>query len=143
MSTPSSSSDPEAGSQTTEYALIMVVTDTKLRPYDGLRRPPTGRSWPMRAGIYIRISRAADGSTLGIERQDPPCRALSERNGWEVADVYRDNDLSAFNGHRPGYQRLLTDAKAGRIGAIVAWDADRLTRQPIENEGLINLVLRP
>jgi hypothetical protein len=23
--------DPEAGSQTTEYALIMVVTDTKLR----------------------------------------------------------------------------------------------------------------
>jgi hypothetical protein len=28
MSTPSSSSDPEAGSQTTEYALIMVVAAT-------------------------------------------------------------------------------------------------------------------
>jgi hypothetical protein len=27
----------ENGSQTTEYALIMVVTDNKLRPYDGLR----------------------------------------------------------------------------------------------------------
>jgi hypothetical protein len=25
---------PEAGSQTTEYALIMVVTATKLRAYD-------------------------------------------------------------------------------------------------------------
>ena len=96
----------------------------------------------MRAGIYVRISRAGDGSTLGVERQEPPCRALCERNGWEVAEVYRDNDLSAFNGRRPGYQRLLTDAKAGRIGAIVAWDADRLTRQPIENEGLIDLAER-
>jgi DNA invertase Pin-like site-specific DNA recombinase len=66
----------------------------------------------MRAGIYVRISRAADGSTLGVERQEPPCRALCERNGWEAAEVYSDNDLSAFNGHRPGYQRLLTDAKA-------------------------------
>ena len=96
----------------------------------------------MRAGIYVRISRAADGSTLGVERQEPPCRELSERNGWEVAEVYRDNDLSAFNGHRPSYQRLLADAKAGRIGAIVAWDADRLTRQPIENEALIELAER-
>ncbi len=96
----------------------------------------------MRAGIYVRISRAADGSTLGVERQEPPCRALCERHGWEAAEVYSDNDLSAFNGHRPGYQRLLADAKDGRIGAIVAWDADRLTRQPIENEGLIDLAER-
>jgi hypothetical protein len=36
----------EAGSQTTEYALIMVVTATKLREYDDSPRrcPPTGRS---------------------------------------------------------------------------------------------------
>jgi hypothetical protein len=27
-------SEPESGSQTTEYALIMVVTATKLRQYD-------------------------------------------------------------------------------------------------------------
>ena len=36
--------DPETGSQTTEYALIMVVTATKLRGYDDPPRPPTGRS---------------------------------------------------------------------------------------------------
>jgi site-specific DNA recombinase len=97
----------------------------------------------VRAGIYVRISRAADGSTLGIERQEPPCRALCERNGWEIAEVYRDNDLSAFSGkRRPGYEHLLADAKAGRISAVVAWDADRLTRQPIENEGLIDLAER-
>ena len=36
MSTASRRFDAEAGSQTTEYALIMVVTVTKLRAYDGL-----------------------------------------------------------------------------------------------------------
>ena len=36
---------PETGSQTTEYALIMVVTVTKLRGYDDdPLHPSTGRS---------------------------------------------------------------------------------------------------
>jgi hypothetical protein len=34
----------ETGSQTTEYALILVVTATMLRGYDDPPRPPTGRS---------------------------------------------------------------------------------------------------
>jgi DNA invertase Pin-like site-specific DNA recombinase len=34
---------------------------------------------------------------------------------------------------------MLQDARDGVIRAIVAWDADRLTRRPIENEDLIEL----
>jgi site-specific DNA recombinase len=100
------------------------------------------------AGIYARISyvRREDGTKerLGVERQVPPCRELARRKGWTVVEpVYEDNDLSAFSGkRRPGYQQLLTDAKAGRISVIVAWHADRLTRQPIENEALIALAER-
>jgi site-specific DNA recombinase len=99
-----------------------------------------------RAGIYLRISRVRVNSheeTLGVERQEPPCRQLCERLGWDVAEIYVDNDLSAFTGaQRPGYQRMLDDAKAGCLDAIVAWDADRLTRQPKENEDLIELAER-
>ncbi|HEV8425302.1 MAG TPA: recombinase family protein, partial [Actinomycetes bacterium] len=100
------------------------------------------------AGIYARISyvRREDGTQerLGVERQVPPCRELASRKGWTVVEpVYEDNDLSAFSGkRRPGYEQLLADAKAGRINVIVAWHADRLTRQPIENEGLIQLAER-
>jgi site-specific DNA recombinase len=98
---------------------------------------------PPKAGVYLRISRVRVNSheeTLGIERQEPPCRELCERLGWEVADTYVDNDLSAFTAtRRPDYQRMLADAKAGAIDAIVSWDADRLTRQPKENEALIEL----
>jgi len=96
------------------------------------------------AGIYVRISYVRDGSVLGVDRQEPPCRELAARRGWTVAGpVYTDNDLSAYSGkRRPGYEQLLADAKAGKLGAVIAWDADRLTRQPIENEGLIELAER-
>lgn len=99
-----------------------------------------------RAGIYTRISRVrvnAHEETLGVERQEPPCRALAERLGWDVVEVYVDNDLSAYTGaRRPAYQRMLDHARSGQLDAILAWDADRLTRRPIENEGLIDLAER-
>jgi site-specific DNA recombinase len=100
------------------------------------------------AGIYARISdvRRDDGTQerLGVERQVRPCRQLARRKGWTVVEpVYEDNDLNAFLGkRRPGYEQLLADAKTGRMNVIVAWHADRLTRQPTENEALIELAER-
>jgi site-specific DNA recombinase len=94
-----------------------------------------------RAGIYLRISRAADGSTLGVERQLPDCEKLCRDKGWQVVDTYTDNDISAYRRkRRPDYERLLQDAVIGRIDAIVAWHPDRLSRDPdIDNVRLIDL----
>jgi site-specific DNA recombinase len=87
-----------------------------------------------RYGIYCRISYVKnDGKveTLGVDRQEPPCRELVERRGGIVAEVYVDNDLSAYSGKwRPGYERLLEDAQMGLIDGIVAWHPDRLSRDP-------------
>jgi DNA invertase Pin-like site-specific DNA recombinase len=96
-----------------------------------------------RYGIYCRISyvkRDGKVETLGVDRQEPPCRALVERLGGIVADVYVDNDISAYSGkRRPSYERMLGAAQMGAIDGIVAWHPDRLTRQPSENERLISL----
>jgi site-specific DNA recombinase len=99
------------------------------------------------AAVYCRISRVRrkDGKeeTLGVERQEPPCRELAARKGWEVAEVYTDNDLSAYSGkRRPAYEEMLKAVRDGRVQAILAWDADRLTRQPVENEQIIDLADR-
>jgi DNA invertase Pin-like site-specific DNA recombinase len=92
-------------------------------------------------GVYLRISEARDGSTLGVERQQPPTEALVARMGGEVAKVYADNDLSGYLGkRRPAYEEMLRDAKTGVIRGVAAWHPDRLTRQPVENEALIDLV---
>lgn len=91
-----------------------------------------------RAGVYCRISRDRVGAGLGVERQEQDCRDLAASLGWEIADVYVDNDLSAYSGKpRPQYERALTDLEAGRITAVLAWHTDRLHRSPTELERYI------
>jgi site-specific DNA recombinase len=81
-------------------------------------------------GVYCRISKARDGSMLGVERQEPPTRALVENLGGQVVHVYIDNDLSAFSGQRrPEFEAMLTDLRDGRIKGVAAWQADRLVRR--------------
>ena len=86
---------------------------------------------PVRAAIYVRISKDRAGAGLGVARQEEDCRALCERRGWQVARVFVDNDVSAYSGKpRPAWRELLTDLAAGRADAVVCWHVDRLTRSP-------------
>lgn len=87
------------------------------------------------AALYCRISQDSTDERAGVERQEQDCRELAARKGWPAADVYVDNDISAWNGkHRPEYRRMLADIAAGKIDAVVVWDLDRLTRSPKELE---------
>ncbi|MFN3763468.1 MAG: recombinase family protein, partial [Anaerolineae bacterium] len=95
-----------------------------------------------RAGIYVRISDdRAEGA--GVRRQEEDGRKLAESLGWDVVDVYSDNDISAFTGKdRPAYRSLLEDLAAGRINCVVAWAPDRLHRSPRELEDFVDLADR-
>lgn len=94
----------------------------------------------MRAFIYTRISRDREGAGLGIERQREDCEDLAQRLGWTVADVYSDNDVSAYSGKkRPGYAAMLEALEAGKASAVISWHTDRLHRSPVELESFIDL----
>ncbi|MGY4942832.1 recombinase family protein [Streptomyces nigrescens] len=96
-----------------------------------------------RAAIYVRISQDRGGAGLGIARQEEDCRALCARKGWDVIDVYPDNDVSAYSGApRPKWQELLADINEGIVNAVVCWHVDRLTRSPRELEDVIDLADR-
>ena len=96
---------------------------------------------PSAACIYCRISQDRTGEGLGVARQEQDCRAWAERNGWTVAEVYVDDDISAYSGrHRPEYERMLADFKAGRRDSLIVWHPDRLHRSPTELESFITLV---
>lgn len=93
--------------------------------------------------IYVRISRDAEGSGLGVERQEADCRALAERLGWSVAEVFSDNDTSAYSGKtRPGYKAMLQAVETGLVTAVVAWHTDRLHRRAAELEEFVALAER-
>ena len=94
----------------------------------------------MQAVVYARISRDREGAGLGVDRQRADCEELAARLGWEVAEVYVDNDLSAYSGRRrPGYLAMLDALESGRATGIVTWHTDRLHRSPVELEAFIDL----
>jgi site-specific DNA recombinase len=92
----------------------------------------------VRAAIYIRISRARR-ELLDAQRQEPPCRAFCADHGWQVVEVYLDDNRSAWKEgiRRDHFERLLADVRAGRIDAIVSWQADRLLRTVVDASAIV------
>lgn len=90
---------------------------------------------PKKAGIYARISQDRRGEALGVQRQIADIEALALARGWVVAERYVDNDISASTRStkvRPEYDRMRSDAEAGRIDGILVYSMDRLTRRMSE-----------
>ncbi|MFF3443564.1 recombinase family protein [Streptosporangium sp. NPDC002721] len=95
----------------------------------------------IRCLIYVRISRDKEGAGLGVQRQEDECRQLADRLGWDVAEVFCDNDISAYSGKsRPNYQQMLERIRAGGVEGVIAWHTDRLHRNPRELEDFIGLL---
>ena len=93
------------------------------------------------AAIYTRISSDPRGEGLGVARQREDCLKLIEARGYQVFGIYEDNDVSAYSGkHRAEYSRMMADVSAGRIGVLVAYDPDRLHRNPSELEDFITII---
>lgn len=95
---------------------------------------------PARAAIYCRVSQDRSGEALGVDRQAALCEDKARSLGWVVAARYVDNDTSASRGSRPAYQRMLQDIRDDKVDGIVAWQFDRLWRQPAQLEELLVLV---
>ena len=94
----------------------------------------------MRAAIYVRISRARR-ELLDAQRQEPPCRAFCAAQGWTVVEAYIDDNRSAYkrNVRRENFERMLADVRAGRIDAIVTWQADRLLRTVEDASAIVTI----
>lgn len=83
----------------------------------------------MRAAIYTRVSQDRAGQAKSVSSQEQECRDLCERNGWDIAKVYTDNDRSASRyarKTRPAFEQLLQDLPQYEV--IVTWEASRATR---------------
>lgn len=86
-----------------------------------------------RTGIYLRLSKDDEkaGDSLSIENQRYILRKYVADNGLELIDEYVDDGYSGTNFDRPEVQRLLEDAKNGRIDTIIVKDLSRFGRNYI------------
>ena len=85
-------------------------------------------------GIYCRLSNddERDGESVSIENQKLLLQRYVRERGWNEVDTYVDDGYSGTNFQRPGVQRLIADAKAGRINVILVKDLSRFGRNYIE-----------
>ncbi|CAG7649446.1 recombinase family protein [Actinacidiphila bryophytorum] len=95
------------------------------------------------AAIYCRISQADDDDQTGVDRQERICREIAERRGLVInpAHVFVDNSRSAWSRRRkrPGWDRLLDDARERSFRHVIAYHPDRLMRQPRDLEELLQV----
>lgn len=81
----------------------------------------------MRAVIYARYS-SDNQRDASVEDQVRLCKERIKREGWTHSATYNDRAVSGASLIRPGYQKLLTDVRAGRADIVVAEALDRISR---------------
>lgn len=98
----------------------------------------------MRAGIYVRVSTLERAKTgYSIKEQTERLEKFVDAKGWALYKTYVDGGYSGANTDRPGLQEMLEDAKEGRIGAVVVYKLDRLSRSQKDTLEIIEDVLTP
>ncbi|TFD15490.1 recombinase family protein [Cryobacterium sp. TMT1-21] len=94
-----------------------------------------------RIGAYNRISLDVQGEALGVARQQQDNAEQASRRSWQIVESYTDNNLSAYKRAvvRPAFEKLLADLESGYLDGFVAYDIDRLWRQPSDLERVIRI----
>lgn len=75
----------------------------------------------MTAAIYVRVS--TDKQDYALQLTD--LRKYAERMGWETVE-YAEKESSVKK--RPIFGKMLEDARAGKVQAILVWRIDRFAR---------------
>lgn len=87
-----------------------------------------------KVGMYLRLSSEDEraGESLSIDNQRKMLTDYITEQGWTLYDEYIDDGVSGVTFNRPGVQRMLEDAKAGKINLIICKDLSRFGRNYIE-----------
>ena len=86
-------------------------------------------------GIYVRLSQEDEraGESISIENQKKMLTEyVSKQTGWNLVETYEDDGYSGTDFNRPGVQKLLDDARSGKINLILCKDLSRFGRNYIE-----------
>jgi len=97
----------------------------------------TNPSHPPRVALYLRLSVASDEESTSIERQEADLRALAQREGWDVVEVFTDDGFSGRK-ERAKARAAVEALRVGAIDVLAVWKFDRFSREGIK--GLVPLL---
>ena len=87
------------------------------------------------AGLYVRLSNEDNGgkSTDGIDNQlELLLEFVKQFEKVKTVETYMDNGQTGTDFERPGWKRMMEDAKCGRINCIIVKDLSRFARNYLE-----------
>ena len=84
--------------------------------------------------LYPRLSHEDElqGESNSISNQKRILETYAKQNGFTNLRWYTDDGFSGANFQRPGFQAMLTDIEAGKVGTVIVKDFSRFGRNSIE-----------
>lgn len=81
----------------------------------------------LKCAIYLRVS----SKEQTVENQLPQLLELAKSRGYDVVEVYQENESAWRSGHQRELWRFMNDLKSGRVKADIClvWALDRLSRE--------------
>ena len=83
-------------------------------------------STKVRSALYARVSTSGQGQDVGLQLEE--LRRVAQQRGWIVVEELTDEGVSGVKTSRPGLDRMLALAQAGKIDLLAVWKLDRLGR---------------
>lgn len=86
----------------------------------------------IRVCAYCRVSTSTDEQALSLENQTSTYeRLIKSSPEYEFAGVYYDRAKTGSKENRAGFQKMLSDAKAGKINLIITKSISRFARNTV------------
>ena len=84
--------------------------------------------------LYPRLSHEDElqGESNSISNQKRILEAYAKQNGFTNLCWYTDDGYSGANFQRPGFQAMLADIEAGKVGTVIVKDMSRLGRNYLQ-----------
>ncbi|MFH4906277.1 cassette chromosome recombinase CcrB [Staphylococcus cohnii] len=81
-----------------------------------------------RIGAYIRVSTERQVEGYSIDGQITQIEQFCHFDGYDLVDIYADRGISGKSMNRPALQRMLQDAKNGKLDCVIVYKINRLAR---------------
>jgi len=81
---------------------------------------------------YCRVSTALDSQKESADNQiELATERIKNTPGWEFAGIYSDPEFSGTNEDRPGFQRMMSDARRHKFDRILCKSISRFARNTV------------
>ncbi len=98
--------------------------------HKGMPLPSFTDGTEKKVSVYARVSTKSTDQTSSIENQELYyTKKIAENEHWKMTEIYKDEGKSGMEAkHRKDFQRMIADAKAGKMDLILCASVSRFAR---------------